>query len=389
MNVITNIEWLPSYVNFWDEACLALLLITFCLKNIKNGKLYTSCENVSFISPWMWLIVVGLLGNYIFKFALSNDAIFRDIVGMLKFPLGFFLIREIGIDKEICLVIHKKFFIVKFITIIIFLLGIISIHVDFGMSFYDIRYGFKPYIFVFSHPTILVTFATFILLIITASEKRNEYLIYEIMLLIVIMLTFRTKGFGFIVIYIFLKYSNGWNNKIKLLYWLIPLILSCMVGYDKLVLLSNWTGSGRTVLTLGSFELLKDCFPIGSGFATYASHISGAYRSLVYDFIYSSEFFNQTTGEPTPIIGDTGFPYYIGQFGFIGIILITLSVIRIFLIWNNKKFCGNGIAENMLMLYFAITLTTEALLINNGIECALVLAIIIQTDLIQSRFRYS
>lgn len=381
MNAVMQVPGIPSFINYWDELLFLLLFVVFALKNIRT--LYISRENLAFIVPWICLIAVGLIGNFLYRYAYSMEAISRDIIGILKFPIGFFLIREIGFDSRVANAIRKnKLFIIKLLVIIMFLLGVISIFTDLGMSYFDVRYGLKPFLFVFTHPTILVTFSVFILLIITVSEKTNEYLLYEIMLIVVITLAFRTKGIAFIIIYLVMKYCFNLKKefKIKFVYWLIPLVLACVVGYEKVVLLKTWTGSARTVLTLGSFELFSSCFPIGSGFATYASHISGEYRSLVYDFIYSTEFFDSVTREPSPNLGDVGFPYYIGQFGLVGMILIVISIKRIFSIWKNKGWPKGGFAENMIMIYFAVTLTTEALLVNNGMECALVLAVIISID---------
>ena len=71
--------------------------------------------------------------------------------------------------------------------------------------------------------------------------------------------------------------------------------------------------------------LFKDYFPIGSGFASFASHISGKYFSGVYNVIHIAGLYS-ADGQISPDVGDAGIPYYLGQFGFIGMIFIGILI---------------------------------------------------------------
>ena len=134
----------------------------------------------------------------------------------------------------------------------------------------------------------------------------------------------------------------------------------------------KWTESGRMSFWTESFNLAEKCFPLGSGFGTFASHVSGKYGSKLYSFIHIKEIFD-AKGNPTAVLGDTGYPYYIAQFGVIGIMLLALSLKNLMKIINNKM---NGSAL-LLLIYLGIALTGESTLLNAGVEIAVTLAVII------------
>ena len=126
-----------------------------------------------------------------------------------------------------------------------------------------------------------------------------------------------------------------------------------------------------------SFNLLLKCFPLGTGFATFASHISGKYKSSLYSILNIKEIFDQY-GNVTATIGDTGFPYYIGQFGFWGLFLLFLSIRALLKIIHNENL--NSTSAVLFLTYIAIALTGEATLINAGLECAVTLSLILLSD---------
>ncbi len=372
---------LPRVYEYWDEA---FFLTASALSLVKGfgRKIYIIKNKANPVIPWILLVGIGLLGNVRFHYSSSYGAVVRDIVGFLKFPITFYAVRRLGWDGKAAEALQNKGFLaLKFLTVIICILGVLSQFYDWGMTQTVMRYGILPYRFLFSHPTDLVYAASAMLCLFCADEKQGEYWGYHLMLIATIILTMRTKGLAFAAVYIFMKYGGAWLKKYKILYLTGIFLIAFAAGYSKLQVYASWSSSGREVLWTGAFTLMRICFPIGSGFATYASHLSGRYRSLVYNFIYSYDFWT-SEGGASSVLGDTGFPYYMGQFGIMGLLILAKAVLQIFRTWNPENGEGNyrGLAENLLSAYIAISLTTEALLITYGVELAVILAVIIKTD---------
>ena len=80
-------------------------------------------------------------------------------------------------------------------------------------------------------------------------------------------------------------------------------------------------------------------------------------------------------GNPTAVLGDTGYPYYIAQFGVVGIILLTISIKNLLkMVRSQKQMNWSAI---LLLIYLCIALTGESTLLNAGVEFAVTLAVIL------------
>ena len=78
---------------------------------------------------------------------------------------------------------------------------------------------------------------------------------------------------------------------------------------------------------------------------------------------------------PTAVLGDTGYPYYIAQFGVVGIILLTISIKNLLkMVRPQKQINWSAI---LLLIYLCIALTGESTLLNAGVEFAVTLAVIL------------
>lgn len=365
-NIIFNIFELPSWASYWDEM-IEILVITYGLLYSIKRKME---KRYFVLTVLLFLIVsIGILANILFEYSHSADAIFRDVFLFLKFPMVLVFLKSTGIDKELAENFSIK--IIKLFTIIIFIFGIISLFLDLGLSQMSIRNGIRPYQFLFNHPTFLVLYSVFSIALLESNFDKNGKKIYIIMNLITIFLTMRTKGFALIAIYLFLKFTNKWSNKLKVLYWVGVIFIGFLASYTKLLEYSSYSTSAREVFYLGSIELAKMCFPIGSGFGTFASHISYKYHSQIYNFIHIPLYASENAAL---VYGDTGFPYYIGQFGFMGIILIIIFGKKLLNMLN--KNVQYKLPVNILLIYILIGLTSETILLNSGIELAFMLAIV-------------
>ena len=373
--ILFNCFSLPDFFGYWDEAATLILFFLCFFKLFRNngGKIKVD-SYAKFLNMWILLSIVGFAGNFAWNYANGFQSIVRDLVNCLKFPICFFSLNYLGLDHKFKDVITKKGNgLLKLMVIAMFVGGLISLFFDIGLSqTSEIRHGIYSYQFLFGHPTSLAVICVLILCWFDSFEEKRNFL-YIVLCIAILVLTMRTKVLAFVALFIFAKWSPKWMKRFKVIYIALCASVIGFSMYDKLQLVLSWSSSGRLTLWLGAVELFKKCFPIGSGFATYASHLSGKYHSLVYSFIYSNEFWD-STGKLANVLGDTGYPYYIGQFGFIGIVLIFLSIrYMIKILKSNSLTCKTAF---LLIGYVAIALTGESILINNGVEIALVLSMI-------------
>ncbi len=371
---IFNLAPLPNFCGLWDEAITVLLILLSFFKLIKTNKgCFLLNNDFHFLTPWLIIIITGVISNLIWGYAGSWQAVIRDMVGFLKFPICFIAIRFLGYDKKIrCFLENKGFKVLKVIIIVIFGFGVVSLFKDIGLSqSYEIRHGIYSYQFLFNHPNSLGLVMVLLLCLVDSFENKHNFN-YIIMCLGTLVLTMRTKILAFVAVFIYVKYGEKWSKKYKAIFWVSAICLILIVSYGKLSVVMKWTESGRMSFWSESFNLAEKCFPLGSGFGTFASHVSGKYGSKLYSLIHIKEIFD-AKGNPTAVLGDTGYPYYIAQFGVIGIMLLTLSVKNLMKIINNKM---NGSAL-LLLIYLGIALTGESTLLNAGVEIAVTLAVII------------
>jgi len=363
-----------SILNYWDES-LTLLLIIIAVLMLLAGKAVLKKADLLVIMTMVAIVVVGLISNLMFRLQPSGMTIIRDIVGFVKFPACFSAMRIIGLDDFFAK--HMKLQsiqILRIIVIVEFLLSIISLFKNIGMSQSEIRYGIRPFEFLFSHPTYLVLANVFILVILDSTLFSKGILKYEFMLLIVITLSMRTKGIAIVLVYMVFKYAAKYLKRAKWLVWPGAFLAIYVAGISKVKLYLTYSGSPRQSLYEGAFKLMKEYFPIGSGFGTFGSMLSGS-NSSVYNFIgISGAWIN---GELTTVLGDAGYAYFIGQFGFLGCLLYIAMFYVMYKVATEQKKKLPGI---ILLLYVIIALTTEATTSNAGTQIGIILSIIIRME---------
>lgn len=375
--IIFNLLPQLSFLSVWDEI-ITVILFFACLAKLfgrKRGRIKLD-NDFKFLVPWLIVVVIGLVGNAMWQYAGAGQAIIRDIVGFLKFPICFFALRYLKLDERLSNVFCKSFLkIVHILICIMMLCAVASLFLDIGMSqSEELRHGIHSFQFLFNHPNSFGLIMVMILSVLDAIDDNVSQKKYLIFCLFLLVLTMRTKIIAFCAVYIFVKFGAKWAKKFKLLFILGSVVLVFSVAYSKLAVVITWSEAARMRFWTESINLLKDCFPIGTGFGTFASHISGRYRSTLYSVLNIKEIFDQN-GNPTSVLGDTGYPYYIAQFGLLGLLLIAISISKLIKIIG-KDF-KKGRPAYVMLAYLAIALTGESTLLNVGFEIAVTMSILL------------
>ena len=237
--------------------------------------------------------------------------------------------------------------------------------------------------FLYNHPTSFVIANVLLLGILGSFCPQRTLLPYEILISINVILSMRTKAFAWLGAYFFLKYSATWLKKYKKIYVFSLLAIVIFIGSDKIVQLNSFSNSTRMYNYVAGIELMLYTFPLGGGFASFASQLAVKDGSLAYDVLATPppwHYFGIYNLDEMFIIqaGDTGFPYYYAQFGVMGFVVF-MVLVRYLL-----KLCSREgvlfINSLMILVYILISLTTEAILVNSGLQLGILLAIIMHKE---------
>ncbi|MBS4957090.1 MAG: hypothetical protein KHZ99_08565 [Clostridium sp.] len=358
---------LEQYINilkYFDEGLFVLLFISAIYKVfryrrdlIENNENLVQ-NNLIILFCMIILFVVGIAANIIYKYQVV-PAIVADILlvfkGFISYVSITIIFNNISLEK------YSKT--INNTLRVISVLSFIMILTNYFFNIFptkDIRFGLPSQRLLFTEPTYLATFAISVMILLTffiKNYKKNIY--FSILMSIVVCSTFRSKAIMFIAIYLLLYILiiiKDFRLNTKSIVG-VGIVAAVAGGNQILRYLSNidWA---RPRLMVKSFEVAMDHFPIGSGFATFATWNSGVYYSPLY---YKYDLSNTWGLQPDfyMFVGDTYWPAILGQFGFIGLISIVVILIMIY-----KNICINKdkykyFQQLSILLYLLVLSTGE------------------------------
>lgn len=358
---------LEQYINilkYFDEGLFVLLFISAIYKIFRDRRdLIENNENLVqnnliILFCMIILFVVGIAANIIYKYQVL-PAIVADILLVFKGFISYVSITIIFNNISL----EKYSNIINNTLRVISVLSFIMILTNYFFNIFptkDIRFGLPSQRLLFTEPTYLATFAISVMILLTffiKNYKKNIY--FSILMSIVVCSTFRSKAIMFIAIYLLLYILiiiKDFRLNTKSIVG-VGIVAAVAGGNQILRYLSNidWA---RPRLMVKSFEVAMDHFPIGSGFATFATWNSGVYYSPLY---YKYDLSNTWGLQPDfyMFVGDTYWPAILGQFGFIGLISIVVILIMIY-----KNICINKdkykyFQQLSILLYLLVLSTGE------------------------------
>lgn len=317
--------WIPFF-GYLDEI-IALISIAYVLLHLRS--VMKKSYNRSIFLCLFLITIIGILGNIIYGYQSFMEAIIKDILAFYKMPITFVAAYHWSENKNLNTAHTSAVAISKISTIIIFAGCMVSLFADIGFS-YGIRYGIRTYKFLFSHPTFLVYSLVLISVVLVSEQEKSiertrRIWLYHIQILICLLFTFRDKAFGYIMLFIVLMLLFPRVKKLKLRYFAIAGLGALGISYEKIMEYQSWSWSQREALYIHGIQLMFKCFPLGSGFGTFNSFLSGKFYSKAY-LLFGLDKKPGMNPMDYVDIGDAQLPYYYAQFGLIGFILFLLII---------------------------------------------------------------
>ena len=273
-----------------------------------------------------------MLGTFIFHYQDFIKASLPDMLLCAKFWLCIFFGKEYF--KNFHLIENAKhiYFHVKLVTWFYFLLSVVN-YIFKIYPFFDYRYGLGANRLFYSHPTVLISCCSFLILIILGLKPHiKSSLFYIILLSLTMCTTLRAKAIANVLIFVIIYYFAAMKKDkftIKSILPFIPLV--AYIGWSQIeyYFITIREGSARAQLLLKSFEIAKDHFPFGSGFGTYGSYYSSVYYSPIYYKYGLNTIFGMSL-DNHKFLCDSFWPMILGQSGFVGVTLYVIAIWKLF-----------------------------------------------------------
>lgn len=362
--------WLQYSVSeifsYWDEVLSLLFipyLIIYCKKPIlkKNRKL---------LILLMLFSVSGLAGNFLNKYTTTTIA-FSDLFLNIKFFMLLLAVacifEKYGVEKYGDKIVKH----INFLSLVLIVLFVIDRLVTI-FPVYEVRFGIKSEQLIFSHPTYCASAVFYLLMLRTLfiKSKSQKDIIVDVALFLIILFTLRFKAIATVIMFLayYLYVTNRTAKKIKWIIITITLIAISLISYDQVYgyFLSDYaTRYPRGAILITSFKIIKDYFPIGTGFGTFGSYLSGVHYSPVYSE-YKINNLSGMTFDNYSAISDQYWPMISGQSGAFGLLIMIFIWKNFFTMIMENKGGANAtlLAGVGSFIYLLVSSTSESAICN-------------------------
>ena len=331
-----------SYID--EIIALALTILYFSNDSIKTHK----------ISDGLILVIIAFSAMLAYSVKLQYQplpAILNDAASLIKPFLFYFCAVKFGADFPEA---HKRF-LVQIAFFGLFCCVILGV---FGESAIN-QVFIRP-----SRFATCVVICSFILLLFYKSYRPMIWLF--IATLAVSILSFRSKAIGFFAFAtLFAVFFGSSITKRKFRISKRTIAATILVG--GITIFSSWEkiqfyffeGSvadnifARPALYIGAYDIAQDHFPLGGGFASFASNASAVNYSPLY-YIYGMSEVDGLSYENTYFAADSFYPQILGQFGFLGLLAFFAMGITL-LLQSYKFYRNNGKPVNFIIDILAIS----------------------------------
>lgn len=361
-------------LSYTDEVITLVCLVLLVVK-LPHARMHRY-----YLKIFLWflgVLLIGLFSTLIYLVQVSPIAILKDILAISKFFIVYIYSAVFMSEKNTSKVIRHINMFSKFYIPVLLMFSILNQFINIGMDS-GYRGPIKTFAFLYSHSTFLVASVVVMCSLLIAQGFRKNF---NVLICAAIVLTFsmRSKAFIYmasIMVLMILIRRRGvdlvviFTPKIRRRVYIAIMLIAVSAYFIARAKISSYLTWGlnaaRPALYIISFKILRDFFPLGSGFASFASSISGEYYSPLYFKYGIDNVSGLQQSEGFNYISDTFWPYIIAQFGVFGTIMYIVALIYIFkdIIRIYKKYVNSLIAAIALFIYIIAGSFVESMLTN-------------------------
>ena len=380
LSLYLEINFRVPLVAYSDEI-LCVISILFIL----YYSLFHSLKGKSLVFLLLIVIVtvIGFAGNLFSEVITNYFPILIDAIAFLKLFVPFLVYHVIAIYDKDHFIFRYLVPFSKFLILSGSFFGLISLFVNIGMSG-EKRYGIRSYNFVFGNTGggSRYGFMLFCCLLILATTNipLKKYRIYEILVIFNIIIITKGASMVLAVCYIVLVLMWRYSKTYKFTVSNVVGIAIAGIGFSSYQIntyLRDQESPRMRLIRYGAVTA-NTYFPLGSGFATYASDQANKnYSPLYYEYGFHKKF-GMSPGN-TSFLNDGYIGMVIGEFGWIGAILFVALIVIVFIYINKSGILGKHAKALTIAIYISLiisTLGTAIIKSNIGVMCFSVLGVI-------------
>ena len=339
------------------------------------------------------LLLIGILSSFIFKVQPIKYQL-MDVLIFSKFFIVYYSMRIILLSKNYNYIISNQIttpliFITTFIFILILFDKVSGLFPIFDFKYFNI--GSEE--LFFGHPSRFAFAVEMILLLLFPLLKKSNGLVYVFTAILIIgVLSLRTKYFIFVFIFVaaifilkVIKVKQLSTIKLSIIsfFLLVFVLFFALHDIQNHILLRGDGGQGvRGLLLFAGYDIALNHFPLGTGFGSFGSYIS----TVNYSSLYYTYHFDNIPGcmpDRPSFLADNFFAMILGQFGFFGLlffVLILAYFAKILILAYNNDYLNRYYymsALLMIIIIFYESFSDSILSQNRGVFIAIYLAYII------------
>jgi len=405
-------------VNYYDEM---ITIIAICAIFYFRDEWHKQAVDMRRMMMCLSVVLaIGLTSTLLYHLQPHFAGVWRDFLAVSKFPVCYYAFSLYARHVNLRGILSNIIPISKAFILVCFLLGIVTYVVRGpldGILYRGERYSLPLYDMGFSHATFLVSvlFVIMSTLIADGFKKNWEYVLLGV---VCVLFTLRSKpmlAIVFLVLVIMVRmiikrkrkiYTNilvgkPWlvlmhlflqrkvnNKKLRDLFKIKNILVASLllILFTYIAAKSQidaYVGYGEAAARGACYyfgaDLANRYFPLGAGFCTFSSSLSGKYYSPLY-YYYDLSQMEGLTPEKYDYAADTFWPNIFSQYGWIGFLCYLLMIY--FMIRSvHKRFIplsDQWIAGMLLVVYIIAAAFAEAILTNStAVDYALVLSLFI------------
>lgn len=367
-----------SYVD--EISCLIMAMFALLSRSHSRGDSHTK----RIVLCLGMICFLGLCGNFIYGFQSNFLAIAADLFTCVKVFISYLAARILLFGRWRCLsafrLIGQAFLAVAMAGLILHVAGIVN------MGSGRVMFGVPCYQFLFSHPTNLAAYCVGFAAILFADEKPHRGWICLACILLVATQRAKAVAMAFVILFfLFYGITKRDDHQPSKLVFIFLAIGSAVLAMDQIQEYFFTSTSARSLLMQDGLEIAARLFPLGSGFASFGTYMSGVYYSPLYYEFGLNNVWGLWPSNPS-FVSDSFWPAVIAQFGILGLVAVALLLIESFKsISQDAKRCGVRFAAyGIIPIYLLILSTADASFFNfYGPFYALAIAAIVNRSTIE------
>ena len=300
----------PKSLGYADEGVAAVCILLVIVMIFTTGRICIRRYYLLLFS----ILVIGVFGNIFWNVQTDMKVILRDLFLFVK-PYVILLYIQLTLTESRANAIYKfAMSISKALLVITAVSSVITLKIPLGMTT-----DRGTFLFL-GEFTGVVSWWTILFLAVVCSDKKNSRLFYFLLSTLIIIRSGSGLGTLALVLAVCVYFFVEMKKKFNWYYIFLMIPLCLWIGKNEIIeYLLNDTAP-RFLLFYYAFVTASNCFPLGSGFASYGSTTAiSEYSKLYYEYGFNKRW--GMSEEYHPFLMDSYYPQIIAQFGYFGSVL--------------------------------------------------------------------